>query len=168
MKKFLIGLLIVILSIWGIIRIFGYYNSRNILSNQAVFKVYTDLKENEIDTFFQVEKGTFDPQKHLIVCRLPVTTTGFKPSYLALQLNKTVNCKEAFNKDIHVKYDNSELNNTGIVLYLVNKNMPLVALDSPGAAGSTVIASQGFSYEYKKGKINHIMISRQNVYNYCD
>ncbi|MNU89112.1 hypothetical protein D3C71_789430 [compost metagenome] len=167
MKKFLIGVLIVIVSIWVIIRIFGYYNSRNIMSNQVVFKVYTDLKEDEIDTFFHIEKGTFDPEKHRIICRLPVTTSGFKPSYQIVQFNQSVNCKEEFNPDIHVKYDNSELNNTGVVLYLINKNMQVITLDSP-AANSTIIASQGFSYEYKKGRINHILISRQNVYNYCD
>lgn len=167
MKKFLIGLLIVIAAVWISIRIFGYYNSRNILSNQAVFKVYTDLKTNEIDTFFQVEKGTFDPQKHTIICRLPVSTTGFKPSYQTLQFDQSVNCKEEFNKDVHIKYDNAELNNTGIVLYLVNKNMPIISLDTPGS-NSAIIASQGFSYEYKKGRINHVMISRQNAYNYCD
>ncbi len=166
MNKFLIGLVIVIVGIWAAIRIFGYYNSRNILSNQAVFRVYTDLEQDEIDTFFHIEKGTFDPQRHAIVCRLPVNTSGFKSSYLVLPFNKTVHCGETFNKDIHVKYDNAELNNTGLVLYIVNKNMPIVALDSP--AKNTVVASRGFSYEYKKGRINHIMISRQNVYNYCD
>lgn len=167
MKKNIIVLLVIVGSIWLGLRIFGWYKSNHVMSNEAVFEMYMDVSEESIATYF--EKGVYDPEQHDIICRLPTSSEGFKPNYVFVNTDVSgINCKQEFDKTMHVKYESYELNQNSFRLLIVKKNgAPLIVFNETNFA-SSIVASTELGNFYKKGKINRIYISKDGVKDYCD
>lgn len=68
MKKFFYFVLILIALLYISVKVFQNYKENNLLKNEAVVNVYFNLPEEEIDSYFDLEKGTFDKTKHTILC----------------------------------------------------------------------------------------------------
>ena len=169
-NKALLTICIIIAVLYISFRIFRIYESNNIMSNQAVFEVYSDLKDDEIDAYFGLEPGTYDKEKYEIVCRLPVNCEGFKPSFRGLNYDlSSIDCGEEYDPSKHIKYDNTELTETGFELYVkLRFGIPLELLD-PGTilVDSKVLVTKPIFFTYKRGKINRIVITKDITYNYC-
>ena len=166
MKKFLIGIIIIIAILWGILQGFMVYNSQAILYNQASFEIYLD-NTLDINEYFKLTKDTFDIKKHKIVCLLPVDISGFKPNSAIVKTSiNNIDCSATFEKGKYIKYEPYELKGTTFVVMVVNKNASLMLLDSP--LGKKLILGQNtLSYNYKKGEINRLVISKNGLSEYC-
>lgn len=173
MKKFLIGIVIAAVALWGVLQIFNYYNANNIMSNQTVFKIYMNVPEADMDEYFGLEKGTYDPENHLIVCKYPVQAAPFKQQeqVVDFEIDK-INCNEKYKKGDYIKYDETELNDDGnATLLIINKNSsrPIGMIDNQteGENGN-IVASREVYLNYQMGVINHIVLSKDRTYDYCN
>jgi hypothetical protein len=169
MKKALIILLSLIVIAFIGLRAFSIYNANNIMGNQAVFEVYTDLDKSEIDAYFGLEPGTFDPAKQNIVCYLPVEVKGIKPGATGVNFySYGIDCNREFDPGRHTKYSNTELRGSTFTLMIVNSGTPLMLIDPKDHLSSrSIVAKKEVRVRYTRGKINHIMISANRAYNYC-
>ncbi|MES2864431.1 MAG: hypothetical protein V4666_09960 [Bacteroidota bacterium] len=167
MKKIIgiiIGIIVVLLLI---LKIFGNYNSNNILRNEACFEVFVDSKFN-YDDFFELPRGTFDTEKHLFICKLPVETEGFRPSYVYVRTDiESIDCNVEFEKSKYVQYQPYELKGTDFELLMVDKNTNLSVLNSHLLVEDLFLAKKTFQYDYSKGKINRLVISKYGIHEYC-
>lgn len=173
MKKFLIGIVIAAIVLWGVLQIFNYYNANNIMSNQTVFKIYMNVPETDMDEYFGLEKGTYDPENHLIVCKYPVQAAPFKQHEQVVDFEiDQIDCNEKYIKGEYIKYDETELNdNRNATLLIINKNIsiPLEMIDNQvEGENSSIVASREVYLDYQMGMINHIVLSKDRTYDYCN
>jgi hypothetical protein len=170
MKKIITFTIVTIVSIYIANQIYNYYNSTHILSSQAAFKVYLDIKESDIDAFFGLKKGTFNKQKDLIICQLPVNDPGFKGKCVIVNSNiGNIDCGRIYNNKTDIKYANSELDGNNFKLLIIKAGgFPIGLFDADLPIMSNMIISyKDLTAEYNRGKINNIVISADSVYNYC-
>lgn len=169
MKKILLISITILSILWLGLRYYKYLDSKYMFSNQTVFEIYSEFNENEMDAIFGLEPGTFDKNKHKMICKLPVDVPSFTKRMNAIVQFGTqkINCKEEFNPKKHTKYNLSELNDNEAVLMIVdNRNMlEVVDFDSPIAG--KVYGSISVKFEYTRGKINHLVISEDGIHEYC-
>ncbi len=170
MKKLVKFIIIAAAGIYLAFQIFKYYNSTHILGNQAVFNIYLDTTKNNIDSFFGLKKGTFDKKKDVLICQLPVNVGGFKAKCAIVNFNiNGVDCNRTYDNMVDTKYDNSELNGY-YFKFLIIKNSGFSATlfdaDSP-MTWNSIIASKVITTNYRRGKIDNIVISGDSVYDYC-
>jgi hypothetical protein len=168
MKKPITFVIVTVVAIYLISRIFSYYNSTHILSNQAVFNIYLDLNENDIDSFFGLKKGTFNKKKHTIICQLPVYGNTFKSIPVSFNINN-IDCSREFNNEIDTKYDNSELGGNDFKLVIVKGwGGPIALFDANlPIFENSIVSYKDITTNYTRGKINNIVISTNRVYDYC-
>lgn len=168
MKRIIIITLLTVSLFWIAIKLFMFYESNNILGNQAVFKIYLNIDENEIDNFFDIKKGTYDKNKHQIFCKLPVDEGGYKPSGIHINFGtENINCNKEFEKGQNIKYDNADLNGNIFTLILLDNNAAPPEFTSGLLYQNQVISSKSFQINFSKGKINNLVISNEGAYDYC-
>lgn len=167
MRKVL-GIIIGIIAIlWIGLRIFGNYNSNNLLSNEASFEVFVDTRSFDVDRYFQLSEGTFEKEEYNLICKLPVEVQEFKANYVNVRTDiENIDCNAKFEKGKYTQYEPYELKGSYFELILVNKNANLMALDSP-LGENLIIAKRILSYDYSKGKVNRLIVSESGLYEYC-
>jgi hypothetical protein len=167
MKKVLIGIFGIIVTLWLIFKIFEIYNTNNILYNQTSFEVYFNVEHQSIDKYFNLPKGTFSEDKHIVICKLPLDIKGFKPIYILTKTDMTkIDCTVEFKKVNLVKYESYELKNTNFELLVVNKNLNIHNLDM-SIGKKFILAKKIINHSYSKGKINRLIITKSGLYDYC-
>ncbi len=150
------------------LKVFRGYSTHNILSNQAGFELYLDTNEMTIDEFFNLEQGTYDPEHHLIICKLPVSVQGFKAKNALVKTNlKTINCQTSFDDRKDVKYEPYELKIQNFEFMIIKKyGMDYRVFEEKGRS-ERIIAKRVQIYNYRKGRINRLITSKNGLYDYC-
>lgn len=178
MKRIFYIVVIALIIFWITIRIFGFYEKGNILSNEAAFDIHLNTDSLDVDKYFDLPAGTFNKDKHVILCKLPVntSTSGFKPDYLEVKLGTgNINCDAEYTAKSYVKFNNTELNKNESKLLIVKKyagqivkkQSQTLRFFNENLNSSNIIAEKETTIEYKKGKINHLVISLLNSYDFC-
>jgi hypothetical protein len=168
MKKVL-GILIGIITLIGLaLSIFGLYDSKTVLYNQAAFEIYLDTSTVDINHYFGMVKDTFDRQKHKLVCLLPVEVQGFKPTSTVVRTDlNTIDCNATIDNSRVIDYEPYELKGSTFTFMIVIKNANPLLLDSP--LGKKLILSQKrIDYTYDKGKINRLVLSENGFGEHCN
>lgn len=170
MKKVLIGIVVLAAVFFVILQIFTWYNANNLMSNQTVFKVYIDVKDEDMDEYFGVEKGTYDKDNHTIVCNLPVQPAPFKQYQQIVDFDLSgIDCDEKYTKGDYIKYDETELNDDqNATLFIINKNNSQPVGMTDNQMNSGIVASRQVHLDYQMATINHIVLAKDRVYEYCN
>jgi len=173
MKKVLIGIIGLAVAFFIILQIFTWFNANHILSNQTVLKIYMDVKAEDMDEYFGLEKGTYDKNNHMIVCNLPVQPAPFKQYQQVIDFDlNSIKCDEKYTKGDYIKYDETELNDDqNATLLIINKNysQPVGPIDSQLQGESkNIVASRQVHLDYQMATINHIVLAKDKVYEYCN
>ena len=167
MKKVLTIIIGIVAVVWIAVRIFGSYNSNNIMSNEASFEIFVDGNSFDVDDFFDLPDGTFDNDKNILICKLPVDVQGFNASHVRIKTDlQNIDCNAKFEKGRYIQYKPYELKGTDFEFLLVNKNANLEALDSP-LGQSLILTKKVLTYDYTKGKINRLVASNSGLSEYC-
>jgi hypothetical protein len=168
MKKFFIVIGIIFL-LFVVLRMCSNYSLSTILSNEAAFKVYLDIDERDFDSYFRLEKGTYDPNKHRVICQLPVSVDLFEPKCQDVYPASSIHCGEVFEKAKYRKYAHFELKDTNFKLLLVENIAGTAASFDPDHSlySRKIVASHEIPIKYSRGKINHIVIGDGEAYEYC-
>lgn len=149
---------------------FNYYKSTHVMSSEVCFEVYLDSKV-DIDAFFGLAKNTYDEKKHKIICQYPVKISGFKTnSTIVKQHVKEIDCEQDYDEKTHLKYEAYEINGNEFKLILANKHVDEILLSYPALLSNSqnILATQSFNFNYKKGKINRIIITNDGILEYCE
>ncbi|NQX86662.1 MAG: hypothetical protein HRT67_12295 [Flavobacteriaceae bacterium] len=167
MKKVLGVIIGIVAVLWIALKIFGKYDSNNVLYNQASFEIYLDIKNLDINKYFRMTKDTFDIQKHKIVCLLPVEVQGFKPTSTLVRSDlNNIDCNVTIKNSRLIDYEPYELKGSNFTFMIVNKNASTQLLDSP--LGKKLILSQKrINHTYSKGKINRLVLSENGFNEHC-
>ena len=167
MKK-ISGIIIGIIALlWIALKVFGLYDSKTILYNQASFEIYIDTSNLNVNEYFKLSKDTFDIEKHKIICQLPVDIQGFKSKNAAVRTDlNNIDCNAKFEKGKYIEYESYELKGTKFTLMVVNKNVNMWMLDSP-LGQKLIVGKKTLNYNYEKGKINRLLISENGLSEYC-
>jgi hypothetical protein len=167
-KKVLVIIIGILAIMWITVRIFMFYNANNVLNRQVVFEIYMDESIN-IDDYFNLPKGTFDVKKHILVCKLPVYTDMLKPEFVFIKNDLSyIDCKKKYRKGSHIKYENYELKGDSFDMMIVNMYTNLNSMNTLLWNEKNIVGKKVFSYNYETGKINHLVISKDRIYEYCN
>ncbi len=167
MKKFFV-ILIGIISLLLIASRIGHYLDKKVISSkQVVFKIHLDIDREEVDDFFHLTEGTYDKEKMRIICIIPASE-HYRPFYNSVYFRSNIDCDEEYIKEKHRKYEPYELNNNMIFELILTKDLHTTPAMIYKEWGNEVIARFPFRYDYKKGKINQIVISKNGVSDYCE
>ncbi|RZJ66017.1 MAG: hypothetical protein EOO50_11435 [Flavobacterium sp.] len=168
MKKGLIILFTIAGLLWLSLRIFSRAQHTSIMSNEAAFDIRINPDRLNINTYFDLPDGTFDAQKHVIICKLPVEVDGFKPGYQVVKFGTDgIDCNEAYKPGSYVKYNATELKNEYSKFLLVKNSGMNLSMFDENLGASQILGEQHVLLEYKKGKVNHLVFSLYGVEDFC-
>lgn len=168
MKKFLFIVVAIVMLFYLSIKIFENYKDNNLLKNEAVVNVYFNIPEDEIDVYFDLEKGTFDKNKHAVVCSLEKNEGYMLDYYYNLPIFRTtdgINCKEEFSIEKHRRFNKNDVNSySNMIVRLLNSS----ANSYTAEPSSATIAKKYEEININFGKINHIVVSKKGTSHYCN
>lgn len=163
MKVFFKALLAIIALIIIAFKIFVSYNSDNVLYNEASFEIFLDSKTFDPESYFNLPEGTYDPEKHIVVCKLPVNPEPARPGFIKVRTDlENLDC----NSKAEIQYQPYELNGPVFEIMLVNKFTNLYTLGLPISKGR-ILARKSIVYGYHKGEINRLLVSENGFIPYC-
>lgn len=169
MKKILLVISTFIVLILLVLRGLMDFNGSSILYNEAVFVLYSDLEDQDVDPFFDLYPGTYNKDLHVVICKLPVEVEGFKDGYTYLNDNLgTIDCTAAYNEEKHVKYKSYELKPSAFKFLLIKKSNRSLMLFSESLHSNSILAEKTYWNIYKKGSINHLVVTRTGLNDYCE
>ena len=166
-KKILLFIIGIFAILWITVRIFMLYNANNVLDRQVVFEIYMDESIN-IDDYFNLPKGTFDVNKHILVCKLPVYTDRLKPEFGIKNDLSSIDCRTKYRDGSHIKYENYELKGDSFEMMIVNMYTNLNSINTLLWNEKNIIGKKVFTYNYETGKINRLVFSKDRIYEYCN
>ena len=166
-KKILVFIIGIFAILWITVRIFMLYNANNVLDSQVVFEIYMD-KSISIDDYFNLPKGTFDVNKHILVCKLPVYTDRLKPEIAFIKKDLSIiECSEKYRDGSHIKYENYEIKGDSFEMMIVNMHTNLNSINTLLWNEKNIVGKKIFTYNYDTGKINRLVFSKERIYEYC-
>lgn len=169
MKKIGIAILSIFVFLFIAIKGFTFFSSKDVLRNEAVFELYMNIKDTDIDRLFNLELGTYEVSKYQLVCKLPVEVEGFKSGYRLIENKEgAINCKETYNKKKHIKYKSYELKDGGSKLLLLKRTNRSLDLFTERLGEKRIVAARPIYFTYKKGEINHILLTKHGIQSYCE
>jgi len=171
MKKALGVIIGIVAIIWIGLKLFNRVESKSILSSQIIFEIYLDDNLN-VNEYFELTKDTFNIQEHKVLCILPVEISGFKPSKALVQNDlSNINCEAKFEEGKFIKYEPYEIKGKDFNFIIVNRNANVTILDAENLNSSLgrklILAKKKLRYNYKKGKINRLVVSENGLNEYC-
>lgn len=169
MKKIL-GILVAIVTLLCIaLIVFKRANGTSVMSNQASFEIYFDTNGLSVDRFFNLPEGSFDPEKHIIICKLPVDVQGFKAKNAIVRQDlSNIDCNAEYTEGRDVKYDATELNNSYFEFLAVNKHGRNLQMFDERMGAASILAKRPMPMSFSKGKINRLVVSKSGVYEFCN
>ena len=168
MKKFFFITVAIIILLYLSIKIFENYRENHLLNNEAVVNAYFNIPENEIDTYFNLEKGTFDKNKHIVVCSLEKSEGYMLNFYYNVPTYGTtdkINCNEEFSIEKHRRFNKNDINNySNMIVRLLNFSVNGYHADS----SNNTIAKKYEEININFGKINHLVVDHKGTSHYCN
>jgi len=169
MKKVGIAILSILIFLFIAIKGFTFFSSKGVLRNEAVFELYMTISDTDIDRLFNLEHGTYNVDEYQLICKLPIEVDGFKSGYRLLEnKNGAINCKEVYNKKKHIKYKSYELKDGGSKLLLLKRTKRSIDFFSERLGSNLIVAARPIYFTYKKGEINHILLTKHGIQSYCE
>ncbi|UOX33291.1 hypothetical protein LXD69_14755 [Flavobacterium sediminilitoris] len=167
MKKFFYFVLILIALLYISVKVFQNYKENNLLKNEAVVNIYFNLPEEEIDSYFGLEKGTFDKTKHTILCSFQKQNNYLLDYYYNLSIyNGTdlINCDEKFSIEKHRRFKKYDINSSTMIVRLVNIRS---SNNYSANISNSIIAKKEEYINIGFGKINNIILDKNGASHYC-
>ncbi len=171
MKKIIIILITIIALIYVSDKVYQTYSRNYVNAHESIILINNQLLENEIDDFFNLNKGTYDPEKHKIIYSLVRKDGYLLDAYINLPVkNKTrISNSNGFDCDIEYqqirayRFYKNEITNLNIIARLVSINVDVIkSLDSKQS-----IAKKHLRAKYDFGKINILDINKNGFTNHC-
>ncbi len=171
MRNFLITVLVLAVIGWIWVKFHAYYKRSHVMSNEIVFEMYTDMTEEEVEGFFQMEKDSFNKDEHELICRFNVGSTGFgSPTQHVQSYSGNAFCEQEYDPAKHMKYEIVEGGwNTATLFVISNKRGIPVALFNENISTSRdgIIASRVVKLPCKKANINRLLVTKYGISNLC-
>lgn len=147
-----------------IVKIFNSYRQNNILSNEAVFEIYID--KSQIKEIFSLNQEQLkDIEKYSITCKIPVKTNGVFSQYVGVSENLNINCDDKYESGKYIRYASYQLENSNHFELLLIKNSN--SYFDERFDQNKIISKVPFEYNYRKGEINRILITTDEINDYC-
>lgn len=172
MKKILLVLLSVILLVFIADRIYQYYSRNFVNSHESIVLINNVLNDTDVDAFFKLKKGTYNPNKHKVVFSLEREDGYQLEHYINLPVKKITGVLNAKMFDCSMKYQSLrsygfydyELGNRNIIARVLTKESNPVKLLN----ANKTISKKYLRVNFKFGRINVFDVGVNMVVNHCN
>jgi len=171
MKKILLFLIVVVALVFVSDKVYKWYSKNNINAHESIVLINDHFSENEVDAFFNLTKGTYDPNKYQVIYSLIKKDAYLLETYINLPTkynngsanNNQFNCDVEYLAIRQYGFYQSEIGNTNIIARIILKGEnPIKQLHT-----DQIIAEKQLGATYSFGKINILDIGKNGVANHC-
>lgn len=141
-------------------------------SHESIILINNRLLLDEIDSFFNLEKGTFNPTEHQIVFSLFKRDGYSLEYYINLPVKNNNGQLGSTEFECNIKYESVrpyrfydyQVKNRNIVVRVIEKNTNVIRqLNS-----NQIIAQKYFPGVYQFGKINIFNVNKSGITRHCN
>ncbi|MFN0189749.1 MAG: hypothetical protein ACKVQV_13695 [Bacteroidia bacterium] len=171
MKKVLIFIGIIIVVLFGSDKIYKIYSSNYINSHESVVLINNFLANEDVDTFFGIKKGTYNPQLHRVIFSLRKKDANILETWLNLPTKSKYECQNGDEFKCDVKYSdvqpfgfyNYEIGNIYIVARIILNNLS----GNKELNQNETISEMQIDSKYEYGKINILDVNKNGIISHC-
>ena len=171
MKKVLIFIGIVLIILFASNKIYKIYSNNYINAHESIVLVNNYLANEEVDTFFGLKNGTYNPQQHRIIFSLKKKEANLLDTWLNLPSRSKYECENGSPYDCNVDYKevqhygfyNYEIGN----VYIVARIILYTANAAKDLNQEEVISEMQIDTKYDYGKINILDITKNGITSRC-
>lgn len=171
MKKILLAILIIVALVFLSDKIYKIYSRSNVNSHESVVLLNSHLQSDKIDSFFNLEEGTFNPTENNIVFSLPKKNGHLLDYYINLPVKNIGKQMSNFGFECDIDYENVrpygfydyEIDNINIVVRIIEKTANVAKhLNS-----SQIIAQKYLGGNFHPGQITILDVTKNGISNHC-
>jgi hypothetical protein len=172
MKKIFLGILIVVALVFLSDRIYKFYSRSNVNSHETIILINNQLQSNEVDTFFSLEEGTFNPAEHKVVFSLIKKDGDLLDNYINLPFKQNNGQTSNVGFECNIDYEkvrpynlyDYEIGNRNIIARIIGKNTSAIKkLNS-----NKVVAQKNLGGNYQFGKLNILDVNKNGIQKHCN
>lgn len=172
MKKILLVIISIIILVFIADEIYQYYSRNFVNSHEAVVLINNSLSDTDVDAFFKLEQGTFNPKKHKVVFSLERKDGYMLGYYINLPVRKILsklnismfNCNMNYQSLRPYGFYDYELGNRTIIARVISKESnPVKLLNS-----DKTISKKYLHVNFNFGGVNVFDVGINKVVNHCN
>ena len=170
MKKVLLFIVIAVALLFLSDKIYKMYSRNNVNSHETIVLFNNWLDDTEVDTFFGLEQGTYDPATHKMVLNLPKKDGYLLEYYKVIPAKKVgstgqgvFECDSPYGQINHYGFYNYEVGNRNVIARIIPKE----ASSQKQLVGDEVVAQKYLNANYQFGTINVFDIYVDGVSKRC-
>lgn len=172
LRRIIIGIITIIALLYLADMIWKAYSRSNVNSHEAVVLINNHLTSDDIDFFFNLEKGTFNPSEHMIVFSLLKKEQYALSHYTNLPVRNKYSSYNNIEFDCDVEYEsvrgygfyNYELGNYNIIARIIDRNADV----RRNLSRDQIITEKYLGIIYQFGKINILDINKNGITKRCN
>lgn len=168
-KKIIIGIISAVALLYLTDFIWKAYSASHVNSHEAIILINNQLTPEDIDSFFDIEKGTFNPMEHMIIFSLEKKNGSQLDSYINLPIRNKYNSYNNIEFDVDYEsvsgygFYNYQIGNKDIIARIIEKNSDVVGR----LQQNKIIAKKYLDANYQFGKINVLDINSNGFSKHC-
>lgn len=174
LKVIIIGIISILAILYLADLMWKTYSGGNTNSHEAIVLINNHLASDDIDFFFNLEEGTFNPMEHKIVFSLRKEGGQQSDYYINLPVSNMHNSYNNIEFDCNVEYEsvsgyrfyNYEVKNQNLIARVMEKNAN-VNLEA-SLNQNKIIAEKTLGIIYQYGKINVLEINKNGISQRCN
>lgn len=171
LKRIIIGIISIIALLYLADMIWKAYSRSNVNSHEAIVLINNHLTSDDIDFFFNLEKGTFNPTEHMIIFSLRTKDGHVLDYYKNLPVRNKYSSYNNIEFDCDVEYEsvrgygfyNYQIGNENIIARIIEKN----ATVERRLNQNQIITEKHLGIIYQFGKINVLDINKNGITQRC-
>jgi hypothetical protein len=171
MKKILISIVVIVLLVVLSDKIYKFYSRSNVNSHESIILINNQLAENEIDSFFNIEEGTYKPNEHKLVFSLVKKDKNLLDFYKNLPVkhkakfssNTEFDCDSEYENVRHYGFYDYEISNRIIIARIITKK----ASNRSQLNSKEIVSKKQLRGNYSFGKINIFDVNKNGLKKHC-
>lgn len=171
MKKVLLFIGVIIIVLFASDTIYKTYSRNYVNSHESVVLINNFLANEEVDTFFGLKKGTYNPQLHRIIFSLRKKDATILDTWLHLPTKSKYECDIGNEFKCDVKYSdvrpfgfyNYEIGNIYIVARIILYNQS----GNKELNQNETISEMQIDAKYQYGRINILDVNKNGITSHC-
>jgi hypothetical protein len=171
MKKLFLFTLVIVALVFISNKTYQHYSRNYVNSHESIVLINNLLHGKEVDSFFSLDEGTYNSEKHKVVFSLVKKEGYLLNYYINLPAKKTSNlnpgefdCDDEYNTMRHYRFYDYEVGNRNVIARVINGE----ANNRKQLKPVQTVAKKHLSVNYKFGSINVFDVKANGISNHCN
>lgn len=171
MKSISVVIVLIVVLLFVSDKIYQYYSRHFINAHESIVLINNGLSHTDIDTFFNLKKGTFNTEKYKVVFSLERKNASKLAYYINLPTknssdildSKEFDCQMEYKLLRHFGFYDYELGNINIIARVITKESnPIKQLNS-----KNILSKKYLDLTFNYGSIHVFDINLNHIVNHC-